>query len=103
MHDDSFRRSFSGDSSVAQEPMRPFAWASGHALSIDGTEYTQQCPFGAGNGYGDGRVISIFDGLCPGQRWEMQLQGGDRETANSNGRSRLAEFAPGLRQEDPAE
>jgi len=25
-------------------------WATGYALSIYGTEYTQQCPFGTGNG-----------------------------------------------------
>ncbi len=75
-HDDSFRRFFSGDISVAQAPMRPFGWATGYALSIYGTEYTQQCPFGTGNGYGDGRAISVFEGLFQGQRWEMQLKGG---------------------------
>ncbi|MGA1483021.1 MAG: protein adenylyltransferase SelO family protein, partial [Vulcanococcus sp.] len=48
----------------------------GYALSIYGTEYIQQCPFGTGNGYGDGRAISIFEGLFQGQRWEMQLKGG---------------------------
>jgi uncharacterized protein YdiU (UPF0061 family) len=74
-HDDSFRRFFSGDISVAQAPMRPFGWATGYALSIYGTEYTQQCPFGTGNGYGDGRAISVFEGVFQGRRWEMQLKG----------------------------
>ena len=75
-HDDQFRRLFSGDISAACEPMRPFGWATGYALSIYGTEYIQQCPFGTGNGYGDGRAISVFEGLFKGRRWEMQLKGG---------------------------
>jgi uncharacterized protein YdiU (UPF0061 family) len=75
-HDDQFRRLFSGDISVAREPMRPYGWATGYALSIYGSEYTQQCPFGTGNGYGDGRAISVFEGVFNGQRWEMQLKGG---------------------------
>jgi len=74
--DAGFRRLFSGDISVARAPMRPYGWATGYALSIYGTEYDQQCPFGNGNGYGDGRAISIFEGLFEGQRWEMQLKGG---------------------------
>jgi uncharacterized protein YdiU (UPF0061 family) len=56
--------------------MRKIGWATGYALSIYGTEYTHQCPFGTGNGYGDGRAISIFEGVFNGQRWEMQLKGG---------------------------
>ncbi|MFZ9951283.1 MAG: protein adenylyltransferase SelO family protein [Vulcanococcus sp.] len=75
-HDGSFQQLFSGDISVAQQPMQPFGWATGYALSIYGSEYTQQCPFGTGNGYGDGRAISVFEGLFDGQRWEMQLKGG---------------------------
>ncbi|QPN66208.1 YdiU family protein [Synechococcus sp. CBW1006] len=75
-HDDQFRRLFSGDISVAMQPMRPFGWATGYALSIYGTEYIQQCPFGTGNGYGDGRAISVFEGVFKGKRWEMQLKGG---------------------------
>ncbi len=74
--DDQFRRLFSGDISVAQGSMRPVGWATGYALSIYGTEYIQQCPFGTGNGYGDGRAISVFEGLFKGRRWEMQLKGG---------------------------
>ncbi len=75
-HDHEFRRLFSGDISVARKPMRPLGWATGYALSIYGTEYIQQCPFGTGNGYGDGRAISVFEGLFKGKRWEMQLKGG---------------------------
>ena len=76
--DESFRKVFSGDLSVAKKPMRPIGWATGYALSIYGTEYTQQCPFGTGNAYGDGRAISVFEGVFNGQRWEMQLKGGGR-------------------------
>ena len=74
--DKNFCRFFSGDIEVAEYPMRPFGWATGYALSIYGTEYTQQCPFGTGNGYGDGRAISVFEGIFNGKRMEMQLKGG---------------------------
>ena len=74
--DEKFRYVFSGDLSAAHEPMRQVGWATGYALSIYGTEYTQNCPFGTGNGYGDGRAISVFEGILNGQRWEMQLKGG---------------------------
>ncbi len=74
--DKKFCRFFSGDIEVAEYPMSPFGWATGYALSIYGTEYTQQCPFGTGNGYGDGRAISVFEGLFKGKRMEMQLKGG---------------------------
>ena len=76
VHDDAFRRWFSGDSNVASGGLRPYGWATGYALSIYGTEYTQQCPFGTGNGYGDGRALSVFEGVFQGKRWEMQLKGG---------------------------
>lgn len=74
--DEAFSHIFSGDMSAAVAPMRATGWATGYALSIYGTEYTQQCPFGTGNGYGDGRAISVFEGVLNGQRWEMQLKGG---------------------------
>lgn len=77
-HDERFCRLFSGDITVAQHPMRSVGWATGYALSIYGTEYTQQCPFGTGNGYGDGRAISVFEGTFSEKRWEMQLKGGGR-------------------------
>jgi len=75
---DDFMQMFSGDLSQVPEPMRKLGWATGYALSIFGTEYYQQCPFGTGNGYGDGRAISVLEAVVNGQRWEMQLKGGGR-------------------------
>ncbi|MCE2570238.1 protein adenylyltransferase SelO family protein [Motilimonas eburnea] len=75
-NDSGFAALFSGDLSQAPAPMNQFGWATGYALSIYGTEYTQQCPFRTGNGYGDGRALSIFEGVLNGQRVEMQLKGG---------------------------
>jgi Uncharacterized conserved protein len=57
--------------------MRTAGWATGYALSIFGTEY-YQCPFQTGNGYGDGRAVSILEAVINGRRWEMQLKGGGR-------------------------
>jgi len=73
-----FVRMFSGDISQVPAPMRRVGWATGYALSIYGTEYTQQCPFKTGNGYGDGRAVSVLEAVINGQRWEMQLKGGGR-------------------------
>lgn len=49
-------------------------WATPYALSIMGTPYTSNCPYGTGDGYGDGRAISIaeFHGH------ELQLKGGGK-------------------------
>lgn len=69
---------FSGDISHVPEPMRKVGWACGYALSIFGTEYYQQCPFQTGNGYGDGRAVSVLEAVINGSRWEMQLKGGGR-------------------------
>ena len=71
-----FMRMFSGDISHLPKPMRKTGWASGYALSIYGTEYVQQCPFQTGNGYGDGRAVSVLEAVIKDQRWEMQLKGG---------------------------
>jgi len=73
-----FMKMFSGDSSELPEPLKKQGWATGYALSIYGTEYYEQCPFRTGNGYGDGRAMSIFEGVLNGKRWEMQLKGGGR-------------------------
>ncbi|MDM5263192.1 protein adenylyltransferase SelO family protein [Sulfurovum sp. XTW-4] len=73
-----FIRMFSGDSSQLPEPMSRMGWATGYALSIYGSEYYEQCPFGTGNAYGDGRAISILEAVINGNRWEMQLKGGGR-------------------------
>jgi uncharacterized protein YdiU (UPF0061 family) len=75
---DDFVRMFSGDLSHVPEPLRKVGWACGYALSIFGREYNQQCPFQTGNGYGDGRAISVLEAVVKGQRWEMQLKGGGR-------------------------
>ena len=71
-----FMRMFSGDISQVPEPMRKVGWATGYALSIFGTEYYQQCPFNTGNGYGDGRAVSVLEAVINDRRWEMQLKGG---------------------------
>ena len=73
-----FVRMFSGDLSQVPQPIRKVGWATGYALSIFGTEYTQQCPFQTGNGYGDGRAVSVLETVIDGKRWEMQLKGGGR-------------------------
>jgi uncharacterized protein YdiU (UPF0061 family) len=73
-----FVRMFSGDISHVPKPMHKVGWASGYALSIYGTEYLQQCPFQTGNGYGDGRAVSVFEAVIKDRRWEMQLKGGGR-------------------------
>jgi len=74
--DDDFIKIFSGDLSTTKEPMQKYGWATGYALSIYGTEYTAQCPFRTGNGYGDGRAVSVFEGVFNNKRFEMQLKGG---------------------------
>ncbi|CAB9519967.1 UPF0061 protein YdiU [Seminavis robusta] len=49
-------------------------WATPYALSIMGNKYYNNCPYGTGDGYGDGRAISIAE--FNGQ--ELQLKGGGR-------------------------
>ncbi len=73
-----FLRVFAGDLDAAPAPMRPHGWATGYALSIYGQEYTSNCPFGTGDGYGDGRALSVLEGRFRGRRWEMQLKGAGR-------------------------
>ena len=73
-----FVHMFCGDISQVPKPMRKVGWACGYALSIFGTEYTQQCPFQTGNGYGDGRAVSVLEAVINSRRWEMQLKGGGR-------------------------
>jgi len=70
---DVFRGFFSGD--TKQVPAFE-TWCTPYALSIYGQELYEQCPFGNGNGYGDGRAISVGEVLLPsGARYEMQLKG----------------------------
>ncbi|MFA6903790.1 MAG: protein adenylyltransferase SelO family protein [Gallionellaceae bacterium] len=84
--DDAFMQFFTGNPALAVnsananiEPqrIRSSGWASGYALSIYGQEMYQNCPFNTGNGYGDGRAISVLEVSLPdNQRWEFQLKGG---------------------------
>ena len=74
----SFIKMFSGDISQVPKPMSKVGWACGYALSIYGNEYYQQCPFQTGNGYGDGRAVSVLEAVINDKRWEMQLKGGGR-------------------------
>lgn len=69
---------FSGDISNVAKPMKNEGWATGYALSIYGTEYYMQCPFQTGNGYGDGRAISVLEAVINNKRWEFQLKGAGR-------------------------
>lgn len=56
------------------------SWATPYALSIYGQEMYSNCPFKNGNGYGDGRAISISEVVIQNtdsiSRWELQLKGG---------------------------
>lgn len=70
-----FMQLFTGNTSNLEEPFSKNGWATGYALSIYGTEYYEQCPFRTGNGYGDGRALSILEILVNNKRWEMQLKG----------------------------
>lgn len=51
------------------------SWCTPYALTIMGRRQVSNCPFGNGNGYGDGRAISVGEVVVDGQRWEMQLKG----------------------------
>jgi len=62
---DEFVEWMSGNRNLAE------SWATPYALSIMGTQYTNNCPYGTGDGYGDGRAISI--GELHG--FELQLKG----------------------------
>mmetsp|Transcript_65132 Transcript_65132/g.96274 ORF Transcript_65132/g.96274 Transcript_65132/m.96274 type:complete len:809 (-) Transcript_65132:444-2870(-) len=78
-----FVQFFSGDVSTALNPLgtttkkeEHLTWATPYALSIMGTRYTSNCPYGTGDGYGDGRAISIGEVISPQkERYEMQLKG----------------------------
>ena len=84
--DEAFMQFFTGNPNIAveianadveQPGVRTSGWASGYALSIYGQEMYQNCPFKNGNGYGDGRAISVLEVLLSNdQRWEFQLKGG---------------------------
>ena len=52
-----FVKYFSGDSEVLPEMK---AWCTPYALAIMGSELTDNCPYGNGNGYGDGICFQRF-------------------------------------------
>ena len=75
------------------------SWATPYALSIYGQKMIDNCPFKTGNGYGDGRAISIAEVLtASGERWELQLKGAGRTPWSRGGdgravlRSSIREF-----------
>ncbi|MDD2974619.1 MAG: protein adenylyltransferase SelO family protein [Aliarcobacter cryaerophilus] len=72
---DEFIKLFSGDMSNISNLKQNQGWATGYALSIYGREYYAQCPFQTGNGYGDGRAISVLEAVINNKRWEFQLKG----------------------------
>ena len=78
LENEDFIKLFSGDLSNISKPLLNYGWATGYALSIYGTEYYAQCPFQTGNGYGDGRAISVLEAVLNDKRWEFQLKGGGR-------------------------
>lgn len=67
-----FLKFFSGDMAVMGSSFR--SWATPYALSIYGSEISDNDPFN-GDGYGDGRAISIAEVNSASGRWEMQLKG----------------------------
>lgn len=83
---EAFTRFFSGDfEAVSGVPgFHPSGWGTAYALSIYGQEMYSNCPFRNGNGYGDGRAVSVLEVAVPSNtanqseptRWELQLKGG---------------------------
>lgn len=83
---DEFVKYFSGDVegafTNASDANIIRTWSTPYALSIMGKRMTSNCPYGTGEGYGDGRAMSIGEILVPqqhegqlGSRYELQLKG----------------------------
>ena len=70
---------FSGNINHNKQTIGKKTWASPYALSIYGQEMYSNCPFKNGNGYGDGRAITLTEILINQVnypiRWELQLKG----------------------------
>eukprot|EP00008_Paramoeba_atlantica_P002732 CAMPEP_0201482438 /NCGR_PEP_ID=MMETSP0151_2-20130828/6728_1 /ASSEMBLY_ACC=CAM_ASM_000257 /TAXON_ID=200890 /ORGANISM="Paramoeba atlantica, Strain 621/1 / CCAP 1560/9" /LENGTH=610 /DNA_ID=CAMNT_0047865153 /DNA_START=89 /DNA_END=1921 /DNA_ORIENTATION=+ len=68
---------FSGNVESFNETLAKITWATPYALAIYGQDMIDNCPFKTGDGYGDGRAISIGEVLVPHtqERWEFQLKG----------------------------
>ena len=75
INDENFIKMLSADMANISNLSQNKGWATGYALSIYGREYYAQCPFQTGNGYGDGRAISILEAVINSKRWEFQLKG----------------------------
>lgn len=81
VHSKEFVQYLSGDLDGAfsgeEESFSVASWATPYALSIMGKRYTNNCPFGTGDGYGDGRAISVGEVHVPStnERYELQLKG----------------------------
>ncbi|KAL1518748.1 hypothetical protein AB1Y20_003033 [Prymnesium parvum] len=70
-------RLLSGDTRA--HPAFAVAWATPYALSIYGAEVLPEGAGPRGDGYGDGRAVSIGELLTErGERWEVQLKGAGR-------------------------
>jgi len=70
---EAFVKLFSGVSGASPE-VRP--WATPYAVSVFGQPILSPDPFGRGNGYGDGRALSLGEFVAEsGARWELQLKG----------------------------
>ena len=95
IRDERFLHIFSANGPKVTQPgsFGSIAWATPYALSIYGQEMKQQCIFGTGNGYGDGRAASVGEILLPstGKRWEFQLKGAGKTpfSRNADGRAVL--------------
>ncbi|KAL7540790.1 hypothetical protein ACHAXR_010390 [Thalassiosira sp. AJA248-18] len=94
--DGAFSASSSSSSGVeeksSKEEKEIETWATPYALSIMGKRYTNNCPYGTGDGYGDGRAVSVGEIVVPhdnddddddnkkkyphhAARYELQLKG----------------------------
>ena len=60
-----------------------------------GEPQTRNCPFGNGNGYGDGRAVSVGEVVAPAGRFELQLKGGARPAPRTRASEREREREPG--------
>lgn len=97
LNSDDFIKMFSANMSNISNLTQNTGWATGYALSIYGTEYYAQCPFQTGNGYGDGRAISILETVINGKRWEFQLKGAGK-TPYCRGADRRAVLRSSVRE-----
>ena len=70
-------------------------WATPYALSIYGEEVHPNGAGASGNGYGDGRAVSLGEVLtAAGQRWELQLKGAGTTPFCRNADGRALVYSP---------